>query len=583
MQFPVSSASAGACVALLSCWLMMLAGTVAAQTSSPMVERFYGQQQNTMEVDFPVGVPSNYGYLPLHVTLANGGSQPARWAMTVVPHGSYDNVIKDQTFQFDVGPGETIERALLISGGHQRMSHSYSNHMQLLVIPPQVRDMDHRSVRVSGMGRRSGSTTPDAPILIGPGAERKLYNDVDGDYVHSLVLAKAPEDWRGYSQFGSIVLSDDDWQAMEPAARLAIADWTRFGGRLQILGNAPTPSLPAVDEEDGAARSFGAVYVATLEEEDERHTLSKLQAIRTMGAPHHRNVEFQGRPLEDAISRNFISNWSGEVAEMLNSSKNDSWVMLLVLIAFVVMVAPVNLFFLAPSDRRHRLFITTPLISLGAAGILILGVILADGIGGSGHRLVWVESGGEDENRQFIQQWQVSNSGALLGSGFTIQDMALIAPMTGVETAASLDVGADRSQASGGWFSSRTVQAHHLRATRPGRGRLEWAGGSAAATSTFDFPIDTVYATHDGQTWWRATEVLQGEPIHFEEVEESEVFETLKKATAEYPDMIGHTAAEFARRPGYFIAMTEQVPAIETLGSIRWKDFGIISGPIVRP
>ena len=58
------------------------------------------------------------------------------------------------------------------------------------------------------------------------------------------------------------------------------------------------------------------------------------------------------------------------------------------ILVFAVLVGPVNLFWLADASRRHRLFWSTPLISV-AASLLLVGVIaLQDGFGGSGERVM---------------------------------------------------------------------------------------------------------------------------------------------------------------------------------------------------
>lgn len=100
------------------------------------------------------------------------------------------------------------------------------------------------------------------------------------------------------------------------------------------------------------------------------------------------------------------------------------------MLVFAVLVGPVNLFVLAPARRRHRLFFATPLISLGAAGLLVLAVILSDGTGGKGERFVWMENVPE-ENVSYLQQYQYSRCEAMFSTGFEIPKAAFFAPMQG--------------------------------------------------------------------------------------------------------------------------------------------------------
>src|SRR5690606_18267044 len=101
-----------------------------------------------------------------------------------------------------------------------------------------------------------------------------------------------------------------------------------------------------------------------------------------------------------------------------------------VLIAFGLLVGPVNLFVFAKSGQRHRLFITTPIISLATCALLILLILIQDGTGGRGERIVLMEVRPDaDENRAYLHQEQVSRTGVLLGSSFELKESAVISPV----------------------------------------------------------------------------------------------------------------------------------------------------------
>ena len=57
--------------------------------------------------------------------------------------------------------------------------------------------------------------------------------------------------------------------------------------------------------------------------------------------------------------------------EIIDEGKLGTWQIAAILIAFGIIVGPVNLFVIARQGRRHRLFWTTPLISLIASLLLI--------------------------------------------------------------------------------------------------------------------------------------------------------------------------------------------------------------------
>ena len=89
------------------------------------------------------------------------------------------------------------------------------------------------------------------------------------------------------------------------------------------------------------------------------------------------------------------------------------------IVAFGILVGPVNLYWLAGPKRRQRLFWTTPLISLAGSALLVALMILQDGVGGSGTRRVLAVMLPE-QNKLALVQEQISRTGVLLGRSFAI-------------------------------------------------------------------------------------------------------------------------------------------------------------------
>ncbi|NIP92090.1 MAG: hypothetical protein GWO24_00865, partial [Akkermansiaceae bacterium] len=76
---------------------------------------------------------------------------------------------------------------------------------------------------------------------------------------------------------------------------------------------------------------------------------------------------------------------------------------------------------------RHRLFITTPLISLGASLLLVVLILFQDGFGGSGQRVTLMEIG--PENTAYLSQEQIARTGVLLKTGFTTTEHGYFSPV----------------------------------------------------------------------------------------------------------------------------------------------------------
>ena len=43
-----------------------------------------------------------------------------------------------------------------------------------------------------------------------------------------------PTDWRGYIGQDAILMTNEDWNELDPGARTAILEWNRFGGKIVI-------------------------------------------------------------------------------------------------------------------------------------------------------------------------------------------------------------------------------------------------------------------------------------------------------------------------------------------------------------
>ena len=550
---------------------IVLPGTSSSGSENPIETFRDGALQ--LDVHLPTGYVPRYGFVPVLVTATNPTQGNAHWAITLLqntrgqainPGGHRETVT--------AGPGQTIERQILVATGEATNQPGWQNIVIRVVTPSG----DARSRNLSWS---RGSSDISTPILSGPAAATviEFAPDTRGDSLHSrLDIHAAPGDWRGYTRFEVIALTRAEWQDLPPVARSALGDWTRFGGHLQFIDLMP-PDAPETDNPNSFARGLGGVHRPP-EPESQKYAVRELPAVKT--ASKARSPASAATFASAATMRAWLE---GERWELVRD-RFRTWPMLLVLLVFVVMVAPVNLFVLAPSKRRHRLFLTTPIISLAACSILVVAVLLGDGIGGNGERAIWIESRPGDENRHFITQWQASRSGALLSNRFTVEDAAYIAPMMAPGGTTHLEVGAHRVQGSGGWFTSRAAQAHFLQATRPGRGRLEWSQrdpDSPSVVSTFDFPLRDVYFTLDGETWWHAPEMLQGSAATFTRIDATAATRALTRQLVSFPHR--NTIRDQAARAGHFIAFTDTPPAIDTLRSIRWQDAGVVTGLIATP
>jgi hypothetical protein len=397
-------------------------------------------------------------------------------------------------------------------------------------------------------------------------------------------------------------MTDTDWGNATPGARTAILRWNRLGGELVIYtlsSSSDLATLGIADEGKGkrtADRSFGRVTLVPISSD------LKLDPGSTVDRFHDQS---RMTPLNEAIRSDFTGAWSTK--SEFGEQRYNYGLFILILVGFGVLVGPVNLFVFAKSGRRHRLFITTPLIALGTSVLLIALIILIDGFGGRGMRTVLMEVRPDDgENSAYILQEQVSRTGVLLGGGFTVNEPAVITsvPLAATQWSRLTDANDGggmryeekfedgKLKVDGDWFQSRSEQGHFVRAIVPTRGRIEARGesGTQSFLSSFDFPIATLYYHDNANGWWKAENVVPGKAFTCSAASPEEVTAFVNDASTRLADrsrrVLGFKkdTASLHERPGHFIALTENAPAIDTLKGISWgKTRTYITGPIAKP
>lgn len=557
--------------------------------------------------------PAPGGYLPLRVTVKNPTDQEGRITLTTESSdGMYNSRGSELTSSFDLTiPAKKNSVHDLLVPCTTLLNADYGGNVTV-------------SVRLSGSyGGATGVLranyrnnqpavlmseplyTPNASTLdshLSSSSSGRYYGGSD-TFASKFDAHSLPEDWRAYAGYDSIAMTDTDWGNASPGARTAILRWNRLGGELVLYtlsASSDLASLGIAGEGKGlrsADRSFGRVTLLPI-----GHKL-ELDAAPTVDRFFHDTRLTP--PLNSAIRNDFSGAWP--LKTEFGEQRYNYGLFIVILIGFGVLVGPVNLFVFAKSGRRHRLFITTPLIALGTSVLLIALIILIDGFGGRGMRTVLMEVRPDDgENSAYLLQEQVSRTGVLLGGGFTVTEPAVV---TSVPLAASQwarltpdnNGGGMRYEAKfnegkldveGDWFQSRSEQGHYIRAIVPTRGRIESRSesGTPSLMSTFDFEIATLYYHDNAKGWWKAEQVAPGKAFTCTAATSEEVLAFVNEASlrlSERPRKVlglQKGVSSLHERPGHFIAVTENAPAIDTLKGIDWtKTRTYITGPIAKP
>lgn len=567
------------------------------------------EDRSRIEAEALFSIPPPSGFLPVRVEMINQREREAsaRFSSKSI-HRSGVGGDSEMTsgFQIEAPPRTTVTRDLLVPVATCfESSGSYQNY----------------SVTVSlsgGFGNTAGTLggefDPTRPTILlsealhtpNAGALDAALNATAGARYGSPSFAarytptKMPEDWRAYSGYDVLIATDRDWLAMTPGARNAILQWCRLGRELAIyrIGEGDTGfgaldiDIDTAGEDSADDRASYGLGTIALERID---AALDLPATATV-ARYHGSPEID--PLVPAINRDFSNNWP--LHEKFGARDFEYGLFIVVLIAFGILVGPVNLFVFAKSGQRHKLFITTPIISVATSILLIFLILFKDGLGGHGMTVGLMEVRPDaGENRAYLIQEQVSRTGVLIGGSFELGEAAAITPvplapgdwsrLTTVNGGADMRYTArpegDRLAVSGDWFKSRSEQGQLVQAVIPTRGRLELQSdaGTPAFTSTFNHPLDAVYYIDANRDHWRAENLRTGTAAKCVPISPDAYRQAIDKRAGQLGQRQAELLRRASRRAGHFVAVTDDAPPVPTFTPIRWKAHTtIITGPPAR-
>lgn len=515
------------------------------------------------------------GFLPLRVEIRNDSSSSHRWLVQTAQTGAGFGLSTRSLNSLEVPAKSERTFDLLVPLAMQsREAARYSTLM--------VTVTGHGVSKGLCSAYSSGSGRPPSAYL-GMGKELSVKNwgalaqrlekdtrSLDGTSLDTSLL---PEDWRALSGFEVIVFTAEEWRKIAPPSRNAILEWVAQGGRL-ILGFSGSPEgLPAA-----GPLGTGDVEQWNLAEEWIERMVQTISST--------------------AISQAYLAsrdyNWNWSLAAQVGRPEPPLLMLIVFVVVFALVVGPVNFIWLAPSGSRHRLFWTTPAISL-AASLLLAGLILTrEGFGGRGLYYVAMLSM-PSEHKTVRWQEQVSRTGVLSESSFIPSEPSLILPISLKKgTPAPFPRNSDTSYAldgnvwSGDWFRSRSTQAQIVTAIVPSRERVEvrLVDGKPQALSTFPQTLDEIFYFDEKGGIWRGKTIAPGRPVTLTPTT-PEIQKAWQERTLLLSGNIARGRVEaFTRGPlmGKFLASSHAIPPVKTLASIRWTETGgILFGEVAKP
>ena len=563
------------------------------------------------------------GYAPVRVVATNGGDRDSRWNFSFSSEARIFQMLNTHGSEFQIiVPAHLTQSATFLvplavaygsdPGGYGGNSHQLN--IKLNSNSMGQRDFKSHEARVHDFPAIaiSKALADTNHARLKDEVERRMKTGrfsgtVNKQFGSSYAPEDLPEDWRGLSGFDALMITMPEWLSLKPGQRLAVTQWVRLGGQLDVYASA-----------DGVASALG---IPT----DAQHQVSngKAQVLpwngSNLGAQVTVDRYWDIDKREHALCSGYSSHSGGSPAtrkpqwgllKSLGTRSFASWQAIVFLVIFGILVGPVNLFVLAPQGKRHKLFFTTPLLSVGASLLMVAVFLLQDGIGGIGARLVVIHVVPE-EAAAYITQEQASRAGMLLGSGFELKQPALIEPLAlpempwvklnNTKNSQSAKLSQEGSQRGGNYFQSRAEQGQILHAVISTRARLELKGGLPADAapeiiSALSFTLDTLFYVDARGLVWRAEQPLgagqQVKLVHSDEYALKQSWsEIARLSEGRITQPINHTTARSTfftptTARSTFFATASQAPGftLDTLPSIRWnQDHVALFGPVAQP
>lgn len=533
--------------------------------------------------------PSPGGYLPVRVKIANNLKSDHSIHVAFTSGINYGTELTcESAYDFTAQAGKTVTRDILVPISPPNGNYGSSTATVSATLTGSLGNQNSNTLTTEFAPNQPAVLlseslyTPYASTL-----DSEINKSLSGGSRSSEFAAKfdpkqLPDDWLAFSGYDCLIMTDADWINIPPGGKNAILSWVRLGGRMWIYSkDAATSTSLDLPKEAG----FGSIE------------LSKMPLVSNFAALTVRDVLSVTNPRQKSLMTDYSSSWP--LQNVFGSQEFHYGLFVIVLIIFGILVGPVNLFVFAKAGQRHKLFITTPIISLAASGILIALIIFQDGFGGSGIRQVLMEvRPDEGINAAYLHQEQFCRTGVLTGSSFTTKTPLIISPVqipnsrwarfttgySGAKGTFDLQPQDGKITASGDWFQSRSEHGHVLSAVISTRGRIESTDTQGTYLSTFEFPIETLYHLDASGQWHRATGVQAGKRFSFTNVDETMVIPELAKVSNGFSSYHKGFFETVKNRPNHFIGLTSQAPGIDTNPAVRWKKTNtVITGPIVSP
>ena len=187
------------------------------------------------------------------------------------------------------------------------------------------------------------------------------------------------ESWLAFTPFDLVVMSRTDLAAMTAAQQSALWSYVEAGGGLAVLGLAELPKAwqSAASRKGPADRNSSVAWFAAgfgqclLLEPASITALYRVQVDALRDAARESGQPWQSMPTEGNANNEF---------PVIEDTRIPVRGIVFIMLAFILVVGPLNIFFCARANRRTAMLWTIPLISFITCAIVFGYSLLSEGI-----------------------------------------------------------------------------------------------------------------------------------------------------------------------------------------------------------
>ena len=354
--------------------------------------------------------------------------------------------------------------------------------------------------------RASSDNSASAPAFAGSG--------VSADAVQS-IRAESPvsewsENWLAYTPFDAIVMNAADFGALPPAVLGALGNYVHAGGNIMLLGKNELPSAwhPARTKKLGDGTEFELGFGSVFTFGAENPSALGASTVQRMREVVRDTVRyFQSLP-EDSGAAN-------AVMPVVENLKIPTRGIVIIMLAFVVIIGPVNIIYLNRINRRTWMLWTIPAISFATTLLVFAYSLLREGITPD-TRIAGITVLGQTSHQAATIGCEAFYCPLTPSGGLHFDFNTEATPLVNFDYGSGTSREVDWTQYQHfqhGWVSSRVPEHFHVRKSETRRERIQVLneGGRLQVVNSLGAPIKTIWVTDASMNLFAANNIAAGE------------------------------------------------------------------------